>query len=821
MPLNTLGSVVEKREALLRGEVADLGNANENLSVVLQENNWEVCVPLVGEGILGVLFLGPKRYLEAYTAGDLDLLNVVGTQASIALENARLYGELRKSQEVIQRTGRLSAIGTLAAGIAHEIRNPLVSIQTFFQLAPSRVNDEEFLTSFLKLTEGEVKRICDLITDLLNFARSPTHSLSRLFINEEVEKVLTLLAPQARSQHLTVDLDLGKDLPPVMGCCSSRRWRASSPSWSSSRRWPRACSSCIRRHCASRSPAWSVAPGPSSSKSPIAASCSSRGVAGPRGSAADPGCRGRPFEAIRTLERMALSDARKAELTEKIAAGERLTRAGRRGPLRLRRPGLARRAGARRADREERRRGLLQRQPAPQPDQRLHRVLRVLQLPAQARPEGRVHDARRGGRREGAGDEGRRAHRAAHRQRPAPDAAVEVLPARAARAEGGAAARSRSRRSPPPRCTASRRSPGCRADEILDELIDAGLESLTGGGAEIFDWDVRKQIVDHKTHWEDWSRIHRLAHQKGLRTPATMLYGHIEEPRHRVDHVLRLRELQDETGGFQVFIPLRFHNDNNRLSHLPMAQPADVLQDLRGVAADARQLRARQGVLGDARAVDLAARAELRRRRHGRLGRRVQDHPRRRRLRHAGQADPRRPARPHPRRRVPRPKERNTRYEVHPRVRRARCRWPSAAPSRRPSGREASTPSASRAADRRRQPSRPSFASWMGSLWGYTILRFGMFFALWGLLVLVGLRRPARARCIALVLSVPLSLVLLAGPRARVAQNVERRVDAAPRGAGRPRRAARSRPPRRLRTRLALAPMPVRHSRSAAISSTA
>ena len=67
--------------------------------------------------------------------------------------------------------------------------------------------------------------------------------------------------------------------------------------------------------------------------------------------------------------------------------------------------------------------------------------------------------------------------------------------------------------------------------------------------------------MDHRTHWEDWSRIHRLAHEKGLKTPATMLYGHIEEPRHRVDHVLRLRELQDETGGFQVFIPLRYQHD--------------------------------------------------------------------------------------------------------------------------------------------------------------------------------------------------------------------------------------------------------------------
>ncbi|WP_406285750.1 aminofutalosine synthase MqnE [Embleya sp. NBC_00896] len=102
---------------------------------------------------------------------------------------------------------------------------------------------------------------------------------------------------------------------------------------------------------------------------------------------------------------------------------------------------------------------------------------------------------------------------------------------------------------------------GLPASDILDELMDAGLESLTGGGAEIFDWEVRQHIVDHDTHWEDWSRIHRLAHSKGLKTPSTMLYGHIEEPRHRVDHVIRLRELQDETGGFQVFIPLRYQHD--------------------------------------------------------------------------------------------------------------------------------------------------------------------------------------------------------------------------------------------------------------------
>ncbi len=129
---------------------------------------------------------------------------------------------------------------------------------------------------------------------------------------------------------------------------------------------------------------------------------------------------------------------------------------------------------------------------------------------------------------------------------------------------------------------------GLPASEILDELMDAGLESLTGGGAEIFDWEVRQHIVDHACHWEDWSRIHRLAHGKGMKTPSTMLYGHVEEPRHRVDHVLRLRELQDETGGFAVFIPLRYQHDfvdskdgkvrNQLMARTTMATGAEALK---------------------------------------------------------------------------------------------------------------------------------------------------------------------------------------------------------------------------------------------------
>ncbi|MBX3440964.1 MAG: aminofutalosine synthase MqnE [Planctomyces sp.] len=103
---------------------------------------------------------------------------------------------------------------------------------------------------------------------------------------------------------------------------------------------------------------------------------------------------------------------------------------------------------------------------------------------------------------------------------------------------------------------------------VLRELMAAGLGSLPGGGAEIFDEHVRSQICEHKADSQHWIDIHRTAHQLGLRSNATMLYGHVEQARHRIDHLLRLRDLQDETGGFQTFIPLAFHPENTGMSHL-------------------------------------------------------------------------------------------------------------------------------------------------------------------------------------------------------------------------------------------------------------
>lgn len=112
---------------------------------------------------------------------------------------------------------------------------------------------------------------------------------------------------------------------------------------------------------------------------------------------------------------------------------------------------------------------------------------------------------------------------------------------------------------------------------ILEELMEAGLGSMPGGGAEIFHPEIRNQICEHKADVGCWMEVHRTAHDLGLRTNCTMLYGHLEEDYHRVDHLLRLRELQDETGGLQTFIPLAFHPENTGLAHITKASgPMDL-----------------------------------------------------------------------------------------------------------------------------------------------------------------------------------------------------------------------------------------------------
>jgi aminodeoxyfutalosine synthase len=119
---------------------------------------------------------------------------------------------------------------------------------------------------------------------------------------------------------------------------------------------------------------------------------------------------------------------------------------------------------------------------------------------------------------------------------------------------------------------------GMSDEGVLRELMAAGLDSLPGGGAEIFAERVRRKIAHDKADATRYLAIHRRAHELGLRSNVTMLYGHIETDEERVDHMLRARALQDETGGFQAFIPLAFHPDNNQMRKLPGPTASDTLR---------------------------------------------------------------------------------------------------------------------------------------------------------------------------------------------------------------------------------------------------
>jgi aminodeoxyfutalosine synthase len=115
-------------------------------------------------------------------------------------------------------------------------------------------------------------------------------------------------------------------------------------------------------------------------------------------------------------------------------------------------------------------------------------------------------------------------------------------------------------------------------EEGLKFLVDAGLDSIPGGGAEIFHPEIRERICADKVDAEGWLRIHETAHRMGLHSNATILYGHIEKFEHRIDHMRRLRELQDRTKGFNTFIPLKFRNKDNDMSSV---QECSHIEDMR------------------------------------------------------------------------------------------------------------------------------------------------------------------------------------------------------------------------------------------------
>jgi len=123
-----------------------------------------------------------------------------------------------------------------------------------------------------------------------------------------------------------------------------------------------------------------------------------------------------------------------------------------------------------------------------------------------------------------------------------------------------------------------KREYGLSYDEVIDQMIESGVDSMPGGGAEIFDEGVREYLCKGKVTSDEWIEIHQKWHERGRESNATMLFGHVETRAHRIDHMIRLRDLQDKTGGFNAFIPLVYQRDNNFLKVTDFPSGQEILK---------------------------------------------------------------------------------------------------------------------------------------------------------------------------------------------------------------------------------------------------
>lgn len=207
------------RTALVREELefAAAAAVDRDLAQKMAAMSAEVTLPLVSkEKFIGLLNLGHKEGKEMYSDEDLELLSALANQAAIAVENARLYENLKQSQSIIRRADRLASLGQLTAGLAHEIRNPLVAIRTFTQLLPERYQDPDFRHSFQALAMKEVDRICGLVNDLLSFARPSAPNVSAENINEIVESIARILETEAKEKGVQIYRRLTPNLPKIL-----------------------------------------------------------------------------------------------------------------------------------------------------------------------------------------------------------------------------------------------------------------------------------------------------------------------------------------------------------------------------------------------------------------------------------------------------------------------------------------------------------------------------------------------------------------------------------------------------------------------------
>ncbi len=211
--------LARSQSILVREELEHTGDPGimQPLCRALKAMESEVCIPLINKDrLIGFCNLGPRTSRQMYSEDDLSLLTTLAQNAAIALDNAMLYEDLKRSQILMRRTDRLRSLETIAGGFAHEIRNPLTSIKTFVQLAPERKNDPEFMDHFSKVVFEDVDRIERLIQEILDYARYMEPKFVEEDLNDVVASCMYFIEVKADSKAITVEKDLASDLPRVM-----------------------------------------------------------------------------------------------------------------------------------------------------------------------------------------------------------------------------------------------------------------------------------------------------------------------------------------------------------------------------------------------------------------------------------------------------------------------------------------------------------------------------------------------------------------------------------------------------------------------------
>jgi len=210
--LQKVKEIIVKEELAKWAHVPELNDVVNGMSLL----EAEVSIPFISKGqLVGMINLSHKFTKDIYSHEDIELLSTLANQTAVAIENARLYEDLKRSKSYIRRADRLASLGTLTAGLAHEIRNPLVAIKTLTQLLPDRLDDEEFRDQFLKIASGEVDRISSLVNELLDFARPSDPKLKFEDINTILDGMILLVSTETKKKQINILKNYASDLPPV------------------------------------------------------------------------------------------------------------------------------------------------------------------------------------------------------------------------------------------------------------------------------------------------------------------------------------------------------------------------------------------------------------------------------------------------------------------------------------------------------------------------------------------------------------------------------------------------------------------------------